>query len=153
MLAYNFSLVFSLLLWVIKTNLREDEKEISGYFSTQKALPEGLCLYSRELQCCHASSPADSAAAENPATAGTGSWGVPGATERKRLQGHRWCSTQRHRRSPTGCYHLSLINLHLKKKKKSKQQPGVEGAVSAVAPPASPQMVVPGDFQLGQSDL
>lgn len=118
MLAYNFSLAFSLLLWVIKMNLREDEKEVSGYLITQKALPEGLCSYGKELQRCRACSPADSAAAETPAAAGTGSWGVPGATKQKQLQRHRWCNTQGHMRSPTGCYHLSLINLYFKKKEK-----------------------------------
>lgn len=149
MLAYNFSLAFSLLLWVIKMNLREDEKEVSGYLITQKALPEGLCSYGKELQCCRACSPADSAAAETPAAAGTGSWGVPGATKQKQLQRHRWCNTQGHMRSPTGCYHLSLINLYFKKKKKS-----TEGAVSMAAPPSvSSQMAATGGFQLGQSDL
>lgn len=42
----------------------------------------------------------------------------PGATKQKRLQRHHWCNTQGHMRSPTGCYHLSLINFYLKKKEK-----------------------------------
>lgn len=59
------------------------KKEFSGYLITQKALPEGLCLYGKELQCSRACSPADSAAAETPAAAGTGSWGVPGGHQAK----------------------------------------------------------------------
>lgn len=49
---------------------------------------------------CNAMTPADSAAAETPSAASAGSLGSPRATRKKWLQGHHWCNTKRHMRSP-----------------------------------------------------
>lgn len=89
-------------------NLQEDEKDLRLFSAQKAALPEGMCSYGRQLQHRHACSPADSTAAEPPATAGTG----PGAFLGPRVKTASGTPLVQRTMARKITHRLSSLNLH-----------------------------------------